>query len=152
MEEFKICYILFAMFSILCVTCFIVYKVAMIMELRKAAPVKEFIKTNMDQDFKLLHDVLNQYCTFICEIEFLQNSDVNDTKLINGKQFNEVVDKIYIQVYEALSDEYVSLLQLYLDKFEEYLYQQVYNRVRDFAAELNKTAVKNSVIKDRRKY
>ena len=148
MNFFEPIYILFLIFSILCVIFLIVYKVAQIVESKKQPPEKEFIKTNMEEDFKFLYKLLDDYTVFVCVAYFVTNSD--GSSIINGKEFDAAVDVLCKEVYETLSNEYVDLLKLYVDKFEEYLYEQCYDRVKSYVKEINKYAIGKTMIKDRR--
>lgn len=148
MESFEIVTMLFLTFSILAMSYLILSKIANIIESKKEPPKKEFIKTNIDEDFKLLYKILDEYTIFICDTIFIDSID--GSHIINGKEFNDATNKVLEEVYSTLSDEYVDLLKLYLDKFEEYVYEQTYSRVKKYVEEANKFAVKKSIIKDRR--
>ena len=148
MGNFEFIYILFLMFSILCVVALIVYKIAIIIESKKEPPQKVFIKTNMNEDFKFLFNILDEYTIFICDASFVNSSD--GSSIINGKEFDVVVDTLCKEVYETLSNDYVDLLKQYTDKFEEYLYEQCYNRVKEYVKEMNKFAIGKTMLKDRR--
>ena len=97
---------------------------------------KKFVKVNYENDIKVVNELIEEYST---NISFTDLKEYHDSKnIINDKVFQDLTKKVTLEIYNALSDEYLDLLEGYLSDPQMYIYEKVYYRVLSIVIDINK--------------
>lgn len=97
---------------------------------------KKFVKVNYENDIKVVNELIEEYST---NISFTDLKEYHDSRnIINDKVFQDLTKKVTLEIYNALSEEYLDLLEGYLSDPQMYIYEKVYYRVLSIVIDINK--------------
>ena len=117
-------------------------------EIKKVIVETKFVKTNFDNDFKLLNDTIDNLCIEMSITELREYMD--SRMLINDDTFDSLSKNLTRRIIEILSDEYLELIKAYVDEVEVYVYQKVYFKVLAIVMDRNSSNIK--LINSRNRY
>ena len=117
-------------------------------ETKKVIVETKFVKTNFDNDFKLLNDTIDNLCIEMSITELREYMD--SRMLINDDTFDSLSKNLTRRIIEILSDEYLELIKAYVDEVEVYVYQKVYFKVLAIVMDRNSSNIK--LINSRNRY
>ena len=109
-------------------------------ENKKVVVETKFIKTNFDEDFKLLNDTIENLCSEVSTTELREYLD--SKRLVNDDTFDELSKNLTHRIIEILSEKYLDLLKEYVDEIEVYIYQKVYFKVLAIIVQTNASNIK----------
>lgn len=109
-------------------------------ENKKVVIETKFIKTNFDEDFKLLNDTIDNLCSEVSTTELREYLD--SKRLVNDNTFDELSKNLTHRIIEILSENYLDLLKEYVDEIEVYIYQKVYFKVLAIVVQTNASNIK----------